>query len=70
MSMELDLSLREYRGYCKYQSPEKGYKQAKIVGKTNNEKTTIRFGFIAEISIIDIVCAPKVGSMDAGIKLA
>ena len=41
--MELDLAPGESRGYWKYHTPGKWFKQAKAVGKINNERTTMLF---------------------------
>ncbi|POM73861.1 Reverse transcriptase [Phytophthora palmivora] len=51
--MELDLLPGESRGYWKYHAPGKWFKQAKAVGKLNNEKATILFDSDAEVSIVD-----------------
>ena len=61
VEMELDLATGESRGYWKYYTPRKWFKQAKAVGKINNEKTTLLFDSGAEISIIDTTFARKVG---------
>ena len=59
--MELDLTPGESRGYWKYHTPGKWFKQAKAVGKINNEKATFLFDSGAEVSIIDTTFARKVG---------
>ena len=59
--MELDLAPGESRGYWKYHTPGKWFKQAKAVGKINNEKATLLFDSGAEVSIIDTTFARKVG---------
>ena len=59
--MELDLAPGESRGYWKYHAPGKWFKQAKAVGKINNEKATMLFDSGAEVSIIDTTFARKVG---------
>ncbi|POM70450.1 LOW QUALITY PROTEIN: Hypothetical protein PHPALM_13109 [Phytophthora palmivora] len=46
--MELDLLPGESRGYWKYHAPGKWFKQAKAVGKLNNERTTLLFDSGAE----------------------
>lgn len=51
--MELDLAPGESRGYWKYHTPGKWFKQAKAVGKINNEKATMLFYSGAETSIVD-----------------
>ena len=63
VKMELDLVPGESRGYWKYHTPGKWFKQAKAVGKINNEKATMLFDFGAEVSIIDTTFARKVGCM-------
>ena len=59
--MELDLAPGESRGYWKYHTPGKWFKQAKAVGKINNERATMLFDSGAEVSIIDTAFARKVG---------
>ena len=59
--MELDLAPGESRGYWKYHTPGKWFKQAKAMGKINNEKATMLFDSGAEVSIIDTTFARKVG---------
>ncbi|GMF38028.1 unnamed protein product [Phytophthora fragariaefolia] len=59
--MELELLPGESRGYWKYHAPGKWFKQAKAVGKINNEKATLRFDSGAEVSIIDTAFARKLG---------
>ena len=61
MKMKLDLAPGESRGYWKYYTPGMWFKQAKAIGKINNEKTTMLFDFGAEVSIIDTTFARKVG---------
>ena len=60
-TMELNLAPGESRGYWKYHAPGKWFKQAKAVGKINNEKATLLFDSGAEVSIIDTAFARKVG---------
>ena len=60
VEMELDLAPGESRGYWKYHTPGKWFKQAKAVGKINNEKATFLFDSGAEVSIIDTTFARKV----------
>ena len=59
--MELVLAPGESRGYWKYHTQGKWFKQAKVVGKINNEKTTMLLDSGAEISIVDTAFARKVG---------
>ena len=59
--MELDLAPGESRRFWKYHTPGKWFKQAKAVGKINNEKATLLFDSGAEVSIIDTTFARKVG---------
>ena len=59
--MELVLAPGESRGYWKYHTPGKWFKQAKVVGKINNEKATMLLDSGAEISIVDTAFARKVG---------
>ena len=59
--MELDLAPRESRGYWKYHTFGKWFKQAKAVGTINNEKATMLFDSGAEVSILDTTFARKVG---------
>ena len=59
--MELDLALGESRGYWKYHTPWKWFKQAKAVVKINNENAALLFESGAEISIIDTTFTRKVG---------
>ena len=63
VEMELDLAPGESRGYWKYHTPKKWFKQAKAVGKINNEKATLLFDSGAEVSIIDTTFARKVGCL-------
>ena len=44
-----------------YHTPNKWFKQAKVVGKINNEKATLLLDSGAEISILDTTFARKVG---------
>jgi hypothetical protein len=55
--MALDLLGRESRGYWKYHVPDKKFRQAKAVGRINNENATLLF----EVFILDAACARKVG---------
>ena len=57
---ELVLAPGESRGYCKYHTPGKWFKQDKVVGKINNEKATMLLDSGAEISIMDTAFARKV----------
>uniref|UniRef100_A0AAV1TVW3 Peptidase A2 domain-containing protein n=1 Tax=Peronospora matthiolae TaxID=2874970 RepID=A0AAV1TVW3_9STRA len=59
--MELKFSPGELRGYWKYHTPNKWFRQAKAGGKINNEKATLLFDLGAEVSIIDTTFARKVG---------
>ena len=59
--MELDLLLGESRGYWKYHVPTKWFKQAKASGKINNDSANLLFDTDAEISILDVAFASKVG---------
>ena len=61
--MELDLALGELRGYWKYHTPGKLFKQAKAIGKIITEKVTMLFDSGAEVSMIDTTFAGKVGCM-------
>ena len=61
--MELELAPGESRGYWRYHTPGKWFKQAKAVGKINNERATLLFDSGAEVSIIDTAFARKVGCM-------
>ena len=61
MKLELNLAPGESRGYWKYHTPGKWFKQAKDVGEINNEKATMLFNSGAEISIIDTKFARKAG---------
>ena len=61
VKMELDLAPGESRGYWKYHTPGKWFKQAKAIGKINNEKATLLFDSGAEVSIINTTFARKVG---------
>ena len=60
-TMEIELARGESRGYWKYHAPGKWFKQAKAVGKINNEKANLLFDSGAEVSIIDTTFARKVG---------
>uniref|UniRef100_A0AAV1TXS1 Peptidase A2 domain-containing protein n=1 Tax=Peronospora matthiolae TaxID=2874970 RepID=A0AAV1TXS1_9STRA len=59
--MEIELAYGESREYWKHYSPGKWFKQAKAVGKINNEKATLLLDSGAEVSIIDTTFARKVG---------
>ena len=59
--MELVLAPGESTGYWKYHLPGKWFKQAKVVGKINNEKAPMLLDSGAEISIVDTAFARKVG---------
>ena len=59
--MELVLAPGESRGYWKYHTPGKWFKQAKVAGKINNDKATLLLDSGAEISIVDTAFARKVG---------
>ncbi|GMF33859.1 unnamed protein product [Phytophthora lilii] len=58
--MALDLLPGESRGYWKYHAPGKWFKQAKAVGKIDNEKADLLFDSGAEVSILDAAFACKV----------
>ncbi|KAI9911127.1 hypothetical protein PsorP6_008767 [Peronosclerospora sorghi] len=47
--MEVDLLPVKSRGYWKYHSPKKWFKQAKASGKLNNERATLLFDSGAEV---------------------
>ncbi|POM70504.1 LOW QUALITY PROTEIN: Hypothetical protein PHPALM_13041, partial [Phytophthora palmivora] len=74
-SLRKDEYARESRGYWKYHAPGKWFKQAKAVGKLNNERATLLFDSGAEVSIVDSTFARKeaILGMDfmvpAGIRL-
>ncbi|KAI9920258.1 hypothetical protein PsorP6_015929 [Peronosclerospora sorghi] len=59
--MEVDLLPGESRGYWKYHSLKKWFKQTKASGKINNERSTLLFDSGAKVSIIDSTFARKVG---------
>ena len=59
--MEHDLATGKLRGYWKYHTPGKWFKQAKAVGKINNEKSRMLFDPGAELSILDTTFTRKVG---------
>ena len=61
MKMDLDISPGKSRGYWKYYTPGKWFKQAKVVGNINHEKATMLFDSGAEVSIIDNTFARNVG---------
>ncbi|EGZ25049.1 hypothetical protein PHYSODRAFT_480856 [Phytophthora sojae] len=56
-----DLLPGESRGYWKHHSLGKWFRQAKITGKINNEKSILPLGTGAEVSIVDTAFARKVG---------
>ncbi|KAE9314677.1 hypothetical protein PR003_g19188 [Phytophthora rubi] len=58
--MELELQYGESRGYWKYHAPGKWFRQAKAIGKNNNERATLLFDSGAEVSILDSTFARKV----------
>ena len=60
-TVEIELTHGESRGYWKYHAPGKWLKQAKAVGKINNEEAALLFDSGAEVSIIDTTFARKVG---------
>ncbi|GMF39336.1 unnamed protein product [Phytophthora fragariaefolia] len=64
--MELDLLPGELCGYWKYHAPGKWFKQAKAVGRINNESATLLFDSGAEVSIIDTAFARKVDARQRG----
>ena len=66
MTMELDLAPGESREYRKYYTPGKWFKQAKAVGKINNEKATMLSDSLSEMPIIDTTFARKVGCVIDG----
>ncbi|GMF44442.1 unnamed protein product [Phytophthora fragariaefolia] len=59
VKMILDIAQGESRGYWRYHVPDKKFKQAKAVGKINNEKSTLLFESGAEVSILDTAFARK-----------
>ncbi|CAI5709087.1 unnamed protein product [Peronospora effusa] len=59
--MKLDLLPGESRGYWKYHAPIKWFRKVKSSGKVNNDHANLLFDTGAEISILDIVFARKVG---------
>ncbi|EGZ08746.1 hypothetical protein PHYSODRAFT_339182, partial [Phytophthora sojae] len=56
-----DLLPGESKGYWKHHSPGKWFRQAKITGKINNEKSILLLDTGAEVSIVDTAFARKVG---------
>ena len=63
VKMELDLAPVKSRGYWKYHTPGKWFKQEKAIGKINIENATMLIDYGAEVSIIDTTFARKVGCM-------
>jgi hypothetical protein len=61
VTMALELLGGESRGYWKYHVPDKKFRQAKAMGRINNEKATMLFDSGAEVSILDAAFARKVG---------
>ena len=61
VKMHFNLAQAESRIYWKYHTPGKWFKQAKAIGKINNEKATLLFDSGAEVSIINTTFARKVG---------
>ena len=59
--MELDLLPGESRRYWKNHAPSKWFQQAKASGKVNNDRANLLNDTGAEISILDIAFARKVG---------
>ena len=59
--MKLDLLPGESRGFWKHHAPSKWFRQAKAFGKVNNDRANLLFDTGAEISILDIAFARKVG---------
>ncbi|KAG3105923.1 hypothetical protein PI125_g13342 [Phytophthora idaei] len=59
--MTLDHLLGEDRGFWKYYAPGKWFRQAKVTGKINNNKPIMLLDSGAEVSILDIAFARKVG---------
>ncbi|CAI5706523.1 unnamed protein product [Peronospora effusa] len=59
--MTLDVLPGESRGYWKHHAPGKWFKQAKASGKVNNIRANLLFDSGAEISILNIAIARKVG---------
>lgn len=57
----MDLIPGEFRVYWKIFAPSKWFKQAKASGKVNNDRAKLLFDTNAEISILDISFARKVG---------
>ncbi|OWY96322.1 hypothetical protein PHMEG_00033437, partial [Phytophthora megakarya] len=60
-SITVDLLPGEARGYWKHHSRGKWFRQAKITGKIHNEKAILLLDTGAEVSILDITFACKVG---------
>lgn len=59
--MEIYLLPGESRGYWKYHAPSKWFRQAKASAKVNNDRANLLFDTGAEISILNIAFARKVG---------
>ena len=59
--MELVLAPGESRRYRKYHTLGKWFKQAKVVGKINNDKSTMLLDSGAEISIVGTAFTRKAG---------
>ena len=59
--MELELLPGESRGYWKYHAPTKWIKQAKASGEINNDRDNLLYDTGAEISILDVAFACKIG---------
>ena len=53
VKMHIDLAPGEMRRYWKYHTPGEWFKQAKAVGKMNNERATMLFDSGAEVLIIE-----------------
>ena len=61
VKMELDIAPGESLGYWKYHTPGKWFKQAKAIGKINNDNFTLLFDSGAEVSIYNTTFAREVG---------
>uniref|UniRef100_H3H288 Reverse transcriptase domain-containing protein n=1 Tax=Phytophthora ramorum TaxID=164328 RepID=H3H288_PHYRM len=60
VTMALDPLHGESRGHWKYHVPDKKFRQAKAMGKIDNERATLLFDSGAEVSILNAAFARKV----------
>ncbi|ETP00050.1 hypothetical protein F441_22527 [Phytophthora nicotianae CJ01A1] len=66
--MTLDVLPGESHGYWKYHVPDKRFKQAKTMGKINNEKALLLLDSGAEVSSLDAALRVRLAAISTKVR--